>query len=116
MKNWRGRSGFVTKLGQGSLVCLLALGVSAPFIACSSEPLSSAGDEQSGTLGLNLDVGPGVTLNAVTYAISGNGFSKTGTIDSSGSSTINGTIGGIPAGKGYNITLTATSAEGSATF
>ena len=116
MKHWRGRSGLVTKLGQGSLICLLALGVSAPFLGCSSEPLSNGGEEQSGSLGLNLDVAPGVTVNAVTYSITGNGFNKSGAIDVSGATTISGTIGGIPAGKGYKITLTATSAEGSATF
>ena len=120
MKNWRGRSGIVRRLGQSSLVCLLALGVSAPFIACSSEPLGS--EEQSGTLGLNLEAAPGVTLNAVKYTITGNGFTKSGTIDTSGSPTISGTIGGIPAGKGYTIALSATSLEsgtifsGSATF
>ena len=116
MKNWRGRSGFVARLGQGSLVCLLALGVGAQFIGCSSEPISNAGDEQSGSIGLNLDAAPGVTLNAVTYTITGNGFTKTGAIDTSGSPTISGTIGGIPAGKGYTITLTATSVEGNTTF
>lgn len=57
-----------------------------------------------------------MTLNAVSYTVSGNGFSKTGTIDTSGSPTINGTIGGIPTGKGYTITLTATSADGASTF
>jgi len=116
MKNWRGSSELVTRPGKVPLVCLLALGVSAPFIACSSEPLTEAGVEQTGSLGLNLQAAPGVTLNAVTYAITGNGFSKTGSIDSSGSSTINGTIGGIPAGKGYTITLSATSVEGGTTF
>jgi arylsulfatase A-like enzyme len=115
MKNWRVRSGIVTRLGQGSLVCLLALGVSAPFIACSSEPLSH-GEEQTGELGLNLEAAPGVTLNSVSYTITGNGFTKSGTIDTSGTPTISGTIGGIPAGKGFTITLTATSAEGNATF
>ncbi|HKO49224.1 MAG TPA: sulfatase-like hydrolase/transferase [Polyangiaceae bacterium] len=116
MKNWRGRSGLVTTLGRFPLVCSLALGVSAPFIACSSEPLGNGGEEQAGTLGLNLEVTPGVTLNAVSYAITGNGFSKSGSIDSSGSSTISGTIGGIPAGNGFTITLNASSAEGSTTF
>jgi len=94
----------------------LALGVSAAFIACSSEPLSEAGVEQTGSLGLNLEVAPGVTLNAVTYTIAGNGFSKTGTIDSSGAVSISGTIGGIPAGKGYTITLSATSVEAGTAF
>jgi len=95
---------------------LLALGASVPFVACSSEPLDHAGEQQAGSLGLNLQVASGVTVNTVTYSITGNGFTKTGTIDTSGSPTISGTIGGIPAGKGYTITLTATSAEGDANF
>ena len=57
-----------------------------------------------------------MTLNSVTYTITGNGFTKTGAIDTSGSPTVSGTIGGIPAGKGYTITLTATSVEGNTTF
>src|SRR6478609_835533 len=116
MKNWRVRPGLATRLGTVPLVCLLALGAGVPFVACSSEPLDHAGEQQAGSLGLNLQVGFGVTLNSVTYSITGNGFNKAGTIDTSGSPTINGTIGGIPAGKGYTITLTATSAEGTATF
>src|SRR6478609_3170584 len=116
MKNWRVRPGLATRLGTVPLVCLLALGAGVPFVACSSEPLDHAGEQQAGSLGLNLQVGSGVTVNTVTYSITGNGFSKTGTIDTSGSPTINGTIGGIPAGKAYTITLTATSAEGNATF
>src|SRR6478735_1904133 len=116
MKYWCGRSGLVTRLGQGSLVCLLALGVGAQFIACSSQPLGNGAEEQSGSLGLNLDVAPGVTLDAVAYTISGNGFSKSGTIDSSGAPTISGTIGGIPAGKGYAITLSARTVESGTIF
>ena len=88
MNNYRVRSGFVARLGQVPLVCLLALGVSAAFIGCSSEPLGNAGDEQSGSLGLNLQAAPGVTLNVVTYTIAGNGFSKTGSIDSSGATSV----------------------------
>jgi len=116
MKHWRSRSGLVARLGGVPLVCLLSLAASAELFGCSSEPLSSADAEQVGSLGLNLQAAPGVTLNSVTYTVAGNGFSKAGTIDTSGSNTISGTIGGIPAGKGYTITLSATSAEGSATF
>ncbi|HYP91116.1 MAG TPA: sulfatase-like hydrolase/transferase, partial [Polyangiaceae bacterium] len=54
--------------------------------------------------------------NAVSYSITGNGFSKTGTIDTSGSPTITGTIGGIPSGNGYTLTLNAQSAEGNTSF
>jgi arylsulfatase A-like enzyme len=116
MKHWRGQSGLVTKLGTVPLVCLLALGASAPLQSCASEPLDSGSSEQVGSLGVNLEVAPGVTLNAVSYSITGNGFSKSGSIDVSGSSTISGTIGGIPAGNGYTLTLTATSADGRTTF
>ena len=116
MKKLRGRSGLVTRFGTVPLVCSLALGVSASFIACSSEPLSNGGEEQSGSVGLNLDVAPGVNVDLVEYSISGNGFSKSGAIDVSGAQTISGTIGGIPAGKGYTITLTAKSADNGESF
>lgn len=115
MKNWRGKSGLVTGLGRIPLVCVLALGTAAPLGACSSEQ-SDKGVEDLGSLDVRLEAAPGVTLNSVTYTISGNGFSKTGTIDTSGSEVISGTIGGIPAGNGYTITLTATSVEDGLSF
>ncbi|HYQ14918.1 MAG TPA: sulfatase-like hydrolase/transferase [Polyangiaceae bacterium] len=116
MTHWRGKLGLVSRLGAVPLVCSLALGVSFSLQSCASEPLDKAGDEKVGSLGLNLDVAPGVTLNSVTYSITGNGFSKTGTIDTSGAPTITGTIGGIPAGNGYTLTLNAKSAEGGTSF
>lgn len=110
------RSGLLTRLGKVPVMGLLALGVSAPLTGCSSEPLGGGGVERVGTLGVHLEAAPGVTLNSVTYTISGNGFSKTGAIDTSGSPAISGTIGGIPAGNGYTITLTAVSAEQGTSF
>jgi arylsulfatase B len=115
MKHRRGSSGLGTRLGKVPLIWSLAFGVSGALHGCSSEPVSD-GAEQVGSLGFNLEVAPGVTLNSVTYAITGNGFSKTGTIDTSGSPTVNGTIGGIPAGNGYTITLTAISVEDETSF
>jgi arylsulfatase B len=116
MKHWRVRSGLVTSLGKVSLIGSLALGASAIVAGCSSDSPADGGVEQLGTLGVNLEVAPGVTLNSVTYTITGNGFSKSGTIDTSGAPTVSATIGGIPAGNGYTITLTATSAEEGTTF
>jgi len=116
MKYWRGKSGLVTRFGQLPVVCLLALGVSAAFIGCASEPLGHGGEESSGSIGLNLDVAPGVNVDLVEYSITGNGFTKTGAIDVSGAESISGTIGGIPAGKGYTITLTAKSADNGESF
>ena len=115
MKNWRSGSELVTRLGKVPLIWLLAVGGSGALEACSSEPVAD-GAAQVGTLGVNLTVAPGVTLNTISYTITGNGFSKTGTIDASGAPTISGTIGGIPAGSGYTITLTATSVEDGTTF
>lgn len=116
MKNWHGNSRFGAWLDKVPLVCALAVGVAAPLGACSSEPVGGSQAEEVGSLGLNLEAAPGVTLNSVTYSITGNGFNKTGTIDSSGAPIISGSIGGIPAGKKYTIALTALSAESGASF
>jgi arylsulfatase A-like enzyme len=115
MRNGHRRSGLVARLGNVPLIWL-ALAASGPLGGCSREPSSHGDVEQAGTIGLTLAAVPGVTLNAVTYTITGNGFTKTGAIDTSGSPTISGTIGGIPTGKGYTITLAAKSAEGDTTF
>ena len=56
----------------------------------------------------------GVTLTTVNYSISGpNSFSKTGTINVASSNTISAIIGGLPAGNGFTISLTATGTDGS---
>jgi arylsulfatase B len=114
MKHWLGSSGLAARFGTFPLVCLLSLGSVALLEGCSSASPSEA-DEQRGSVGVHLDVAPGVTLDSVTYSITGNGFSKTGSIDVRGAPEISGTIGGIPAGTGYTITLTATATNG-ATF
>jgi hypothetical protein len=85
--------------------------------ACSggSGPSTSSqtADESTGTIGAQLQLAPGVTINSVTYTITGpNSFSKTGTIDLTSASALAFTIGGIPAGNGYTIALTATSIDG----
>ena len=55
---------------------------------------------------IGLQVGVGVTLNTVTYTITGPaGFSRTGSIDVSHSSTVSAVISGIPFGTGYQIAL-----------
>jgi arylsulfatase B len=116
MKRWHTTSGLFMKLGKIPLIWSLALAASAVGVGCSSEPVTQGGVEHSGSLALNLKAAAGVTLGPVTYTIAGNGFTKTGTIDASGSPSVSATIGGIPAGKGYTITLTATSTEGDTTF
>jgi len=114
MKHWHSTAGLVARLSRVPLI-LLALGASAPLAGCVGDAENNV-DSDLGTVGFELTVAPGVTLDAVTYLITGNGFEKTGTIDTSDSPIVSGTIGGIPTGSGYTITLTATSAEGDTTF
>jgi hypothetical protein len=100
------------------LASALVLGGAAFSSGCSSagsEPGAIKGDEAAGEIGLELSVG-GVTLNSASYTITGPaGFSKTGTIDLSSSTALSATIGGIPVGTGYSITVTSTATDGATT-
>lgn len=108
--------GSLSNLGRASFSLVLALVTSCPHLGCSSVSPISQSEEDVGSLGLNLEVAPGVTITGVVYTVSGNGFEKSGTIDVSNSPSIGGTIGGIPKGSGYVITLTATSDEDDTVF
>ena len=91
------------------LIWLALATAGAQLAGCSKDQGSHVDVEQAGSISLGLTTPSGVTINSVTYSITGNGFTKSGAIDTSGSPTINATIGGIPAGKAYAITLTAKS-------
>ena len=94
----------LTALGTATIACSGTGGTSAPHVD----------DATAGKIGLALDLAPGVTLDTVSYSITGpGGFSKTGTLDVSTSTTISALIGPIPAGTGFSITLTAASTDGS---
>jgi len=112
----RGKRGLVATPVTVPLVVSLLLGACASIVGCASEETANADAEHVGSLGLDLEVAPGVTLLTVSYAITGNGFSKSGTIDVDSSPTISAVIGGIPAGNGYSIELSAVSAEDGSTF
>lgn len=116
MKHPRGRRGPFAKPAAVLLVLSLALGASAALTGCVGDREAASDQEQLGSLGLNLEVAPGITLHTVTYAITGNGFEKTGSIDAGNSPTISGNIGGIPAGNGYTLELSATSIEAQTVF
>jgi len=83
--------------------CSAADSISTPQVA----------GEQVGSVGLALQAG-GVALRSISYTIINTGFSKSGTIDVTNSTQISTVIGGIPAGNGYSISLTATDAANSA--
>jgi hypothetical protein len=102
--------------------CAVAAGT-----GCSGAPVDtdkgSVGAGATGSIGLQLTPGAGVVIDLVSYTIVGpNGLTRPGSIDVSNSSTLSAFVGGLPAGTGYTITLTATSTDnktncfGSATF
>ncbi|MEI9948829.1 MAG: hypothetical protein WDO74_07550 [Pseudomonadota bacterium] len=77
---------------------------------------ASASEESSGEVNLDLQLANGSTINSATYAIVGpGGFSKTGSIDLSAATKLTATIGGLPVGTGYSITINATTTDNSAT-
>jgi arylsulfatase A-like enzyme len=117
MTHRRDRTGLGVSLGRVQLAFFLTLGAaSASTQGCSSVTPYQHSEADEGTLDLALQVAPGVTLNAVVYTISGNEFEKSGTIDSTGATSISGTIGGIPSGNSYTIALSAKSVENGTTF
>lgn len=95
-------------------ILLSALTSSFMLGGCSSaDTPNAAGAEQSGTLGLELHLGFGVTLDTVSYTVSGPAaFSRKGAIDVANSSTISAVLSGIPFGAGYQVFLTGKTVDG----
>ena len=96
---------------------ILALGLcSVTSIAgCSDQSApSTASQDSTGTASFHLTLSDGRTIQSVQYTITGpSGFSKTGTIDVSSSTTISAVIGGLPPGSGFTIVLTASTTDAS---
>ena len=105
------------------LLLCAAFAIASIGCAAGDESIPRRPSETSGSIGLELVVGPYV-INTVHYDILGtNGFHASGDINVSMSSAISGFVGSIPAGGGYSITLTAISSShpnvscaGTATF
>jgi len=110
-----GRSGWVARLGNVPLIWL-ALTATGSLAGCSRDQSRPAEVEETGSVSLSLTTPAGVTVSSVAYTITGTAFTKSGAIDTSASPVISGTIGGIPAGKGYTLTLTARSVGDNTTF
>jgi hypothetical protein len=75
------------------------------------------GTQQVGAVGLALSLAANVTVSVVDYSITGNGITpRTGLIDvSDAAATPSLQVGGIPAGSGYLVALTASSVDGQTT-
>ena len=79
--------------------------------------IGEAADDSTGTIGMELQIAPGVTINTVNWTIAnaGTGFSRTGSVTVRFSNTISFQTGAIPAASGYTITLAAMSVDGAFT-
>lgn len=82
------------------------------LVACSSPPTSND-SEHVGAVLAALELAPGQSIASATYALNGpGGFARGGTLALENSTTLTAVIGGLPAGAGYEITLTASTSEG----
>src|ERR1051326_3828237 len=96
-------------MGIAAIALAAAVASGTLGAGCASE----AADGAMGSMSLDLQIAPGVTINTVNWAISnpGSGFTKSGSVNVRFSNTISFQTGGIPAGIGYSITLTAMSVD-----
>ena len=96
-------------------ILLGGLGAGGWVGGCITDPTDSSKNktDETGEVSFNLQVGAGLTLNTVSYTITGPvGFTRMGTIDVSQSSTVSAVISDIPFGTGYQISLRGTTTDG----
>ncbi|HTA92471.1 MAG TPA: hypothetical protein VK745_22995 [Polyangiaceae bacterium] len=107
------------RIASSPLLAAAALALCSGPIACSSDSRTLVGTETTDTgsaIGLALQIAPGSDVASVNYLIVGPAaFTKTGNIDVSDSTTIAATIGPVPTGTGFSITLSAASSDGNTT-
>ena len=96
-------------------IAFVLAGATAAATGCNDTSNRSGGvtaNGDVGSVGLALTLAPGDTILTASYTIVNGGFSKTGSIDVSQSTTLSTTIGGLPAASGYTITISATTSDG----
>jgi len=86
-------------------------GKDAAAPALSGAPDPSGQSEQVGSLELALTLGQNLVFDTFDYVITGPAYTKAERFDVSDSTTVAVTIGSIPVGTGYSITLMGRSAE-----
>ena len=109
----------VGKIGKMTMLALAFSGFTI-VTGCGgrdgTNPTSIENSNSVGSASFALQLADGRSIQSASYTITGpGGFSKMGTIDVSKSTKLTATITGLPAGMGFQITLTAITADGSAT-
>ena len=93
-----------------ALAAVLTSGCNNPptAVADPGSGVANPGQSASGALSIAVVVPPDFQIDAINYQLTKTGFSQAGSLNVAQSGTISGVIGGIPAGTGYTLTLTAT--------
>ena len=94
-----------------TVVAGVAVGILGLAAGCSTE---SEPDPAMGSLTMDLDIADGVKVDTVSWTIRNatTGYTRSGTVDVRFSDTLALQIGGLPAGSGYTISLSAMSVNG----
>ncbi len=95
-------------LAKFTVLALASICASVAVVGCSSSS-DNVADGGIGEFGLRLTIAPDVDISEVTFTVSGNGITAITNRIPVGAlgSTISAVIGGIPAGSGYTVTLSA---------
>jgi 2',3'-cyclic-nucleotide 2'-phosphodiesterase/3'-nucleotidase len=84
--------------------------VALSLVGCGHQ--SGPDTTRTGLLNLAVDGASTIVVDSVGYGLTGpEGYAKSGAIDTHDSATVSTVIGGIPAGTGYIISLSATSRD-----
>jgi hypothetical protein len=98
----------------GLVFTALSIAVLATGCDGNRAATATALGDRTGTVGLAVQVAPGVTLSTVSYTITGpNSFTQSGSINVSDSPTISTLVGGIPASSGYMASLSGSPVDAS---
>jgi hypothetical protein len=91
----------------------IAVVAATSVVAC----MGDAAEVETGSLGMEVQIAPGVTLSTVNWSINNaiSGFARTGSVNVRFSNTISFQTGALPPAAGYTITLAATSVDGAFT-
>jgi hypothetical protein len=96
-------------------ICLT--GIAMAIAATTSIGCVGDSKDDTGSIGMELQIAPGVTINTVNWTINNatTAFTRSGSVNVRFSNTVQFQTGGIPAAGGYTIALTATSVDGAFT-
>lgn len=95
---------------RSNVVTIALLAAIAMATGCTGD----MADDDTGSVGMDLQIGPGVTVNTINWTIknASTGFSRTASVNVKFSNLVSFLAGAIPQGTGYTIALTAVSVDG----